>query len=98
MVGGCGTPATEPEAEETAAEETAAGGDEAEPVVFKLASPWAAKSKDTLVSGYVFMRTGITEGLVGINRKAAKEPVLAESWEVADDKLTWTFKLRPGVK
>jgi len=28
----------------------------------------------------------------------ALKPGLAESWKVADDKLTWTFKLRPNVK
>lgn len=27
----------------------------------------------------------------------APKPNLAESWRVADDQLTWTFKLRPGV-
>lgn len=26
------------------------------------------------------------------------EPALAESWEISDDNLTWTFQLRPGVR
>lgn len=35
-----------------------------------------------------------------VNHNANMEPIpgLAESWEVAPDKVTWTFKLRKGVK
>jgi ABC-type transport system substrate-binding protein len=36
--------------------------------------------------------------LVDRNAKLEPQPGLATSWEVASDKLTWTFKLRSGVK
>jgi peptide/nickel transport system substrate-binding protein len=38
------------------------------------------------------------ETLVYPDSKGEMKGVLAESWTVSDDKLTWTFKLRPGVK
>lgn len=39
------------------------------------------------------------EGLTRYKAGTAEvEPALAESWEVSEDGLTWTFKLRPGVK
>ena len=36
--------------------------------------------------------------LVDHNERMEPAPGLAESWEVGPDKLTWTFKLRKGVK
>src|SRR6185312_7642591 len=39
------------------------------------------------------------EGLVGFKPGTADvEPLLAESWEASKDGLTWTFKIRQGVK
>src|SRR6478609_2614896 len=39
------------------------------------------------------------EGLVGFKPGTADvEPLLAESWEQSEDGLTWTFKIRQGVK
>jgi len=39
------------------------------------------------------------EGLVGFKPGTADvEPLLAESWEASSDGLTWTFKIRQGVK
>lgn len=38
------------------------------------------------------------EGLVRYNLDLKIEPALAESWEILDDKITWRFKLREGVK
>ena len=42
----------------------------------------------------------IYEGLVFFNRERTDEfiPALATEWEVSDDGLTWTFKVREGVK
>jgi peptide/nickel transport system substrate-binding protein len=36
--------------------------------------------------------------LVRFDENMAIQPELAESWTLSDDKLTWTFKLRQGVK
>ncbi len=41
--------------------------------------------------------TQIHETLVYPNAEGEMEPVLAESWSVSDDNLSWTFKLREGV-
>jgi peptide/nickel transport system substrate-binding protein len=38
------------------------------------------------------------EGLVRIVEDGTVKPLLAESWTVSDDKKTYTFKLRQGVK
>jgi peptide/nickel transport system substrate-binding protein len=40
----------------------------------------------------------VHQTLVYPDLKGNMQPVLAESWTVSDDKLTWTFKLRKGVK
>ena len=40
----------------------------------------------------------IHQTLVYPDLEGKTQPVLAESWSVSDDKLTWTFKLRRGVK
>lgn len=38
------------------------------------------------------------EGLLRLNAKGEAEPGLAERWEVSQDKLVYTFFLRPGIK
>ena len=40
----------------------------------------------------------IYEPLMWINPDGTFEPALAESWDVSDDGLTWTFHIRDGVK
>ena len=44
-------------------------------------------------SDRAFVRYGIGETLTGFDGKMAVKPWLAESWKLADDKLTWTFRI-----
>ena len=37
-------------------------------------------------------------GLFRLNEQGEPVPDLAESWKISEDKLTWTFRLRQGVK
>lgn len=67
-------------------------GVHADPMVFwDPAETWAAEIK---------VLQNIYEPLVRIEPGDPDRffPVLAESWQEADDKLSWTFKLRQGVK
>ncbi|MDR2350550.1 MAG: ABC transporter substrate-binding protein [Deltaproteobacteria bacterium] len=48
-------------------------------------------------SWYV-VRAGMGECLIKFDKNMTNQPWLATSWSVADDKLTWTFKIREGVK
>lgn len=48
--------------------------------------------------GWVVMRYGLGECLTKFDEKMNIQPWLAEKWEVSDDHLTWTFKIRDGVK
>ncbi|MCB1808235.1 MAG: ABC transporter substrate-binding protein, partial [Candidatus Competibacteraceae bacterium] len=40
----------------------------------------------------------VYEGLVRYNQDLVIEPALATAWEILDDKITWRFTLREGVK
>ncbi len=51
-----------------------------------------------LNASWTCMRIGVTEALVRFGDDSSYQPWLAESWEVADDDLTWTFHIRKGVK
>ncbi len=47
---------------------------------------------------WFIVRWGIGETLVKFAEDGSFEPWLAESWEVAEDNLTWTIKLKEGIK
>lgn len=40
----------------------------------------------------------VYDGLIWVDQSLTPQPMLAERWEHSDDLLTWTFKLRQGVK
>ena len=48
--------------------------------------------------GWVVMRYGMGETLAKFDEKMNVQPWLAERWKISDDHLTWTFKIRDGVK
>lgn len=47
---------------------------------------------------WVVVRFGVGEMLTRFDEHMKTTPWLAESWTVSDDHLTWTFKIRDGVK
>ncbi|MDR2349559.1 MAG: ABC transporter substrate-binding protein [Deltaproteobacteria bacterium] len=65
---------------------------------FAVFSPIATLEPTTDWDGWYVVRVGVGETLVKFDASMAAEPWLAESWSVGDDKLTWTFKIRDGVK
>jgi peptide/nickel transport system substrate-binding protein len=52
----------------------------------------AAQAIDSVVYGNIY------EGLTRIDRTGAAQPALAQSWEISDDGLVYTFHLAAGVK
>lgn len=48
--------------------------------------------------GWVVMRYGLGECLTKFDEKMNVQPWLAESWSISEDHLTWTIKIRDGVK
>jgi len=105
----CG-PQPTPEPEETAAppppEETEAVATEAPteaPAELKILRVAATASVTTWdpsasFSTEALYMANIYEPLIWIRPDGTFEPALAESWDVSEDGLTWTFHLRPGVK
>ena len=46
---------------------------------------------------WVITRYGVGENLTRFDEQGELQSLLAESWEVSEDHLTWTFKIRDGV-
>ena len=51
----------------------------------------------TFVQGTFWCTGQIFETLTFVDQSGELQPLLAESWEVSEDDLSWTFKLRGGI-
>ena len=47
---------------------------------------------------FVISTAPVVEGLMAWDSNLVAEPLLAESWNISDDFLTWTFNIRKGVQ
>jgi peptide/nickel transport system substrate-binding protein len=71
---------------------------EAGPITLRVGATtiWDAMNPATGWEGYN-LRYWFYDGLIEWTELQGFEPGLAESWEVSDDGLVWTFKIRDGV-
>lgn len=63
-----------------------------------VAGPFEIQSAEPSTSGHIFTNMGIAETLVGIDPEGRLLPILATGWTVSEDRLTWRFDLREGVR
>lgn len=85
----------------TAASETAAAGETAgkDSLVIAVASDILSMDPFKYDEGPTNqLMLHVYETMVGLSADMSFEPCLAESWDVSEDGLTWTFHLRQGVK
>lgn len=102
---GCGTGSAEEASSvattETDTEETAAGT-VSEGSEITIARPVDSATLDPIVAGLNEDIWVINLMLQGLTKSSADgtsiEPCLAESWEVSDDQMTYTFHIREGLK
>lgn len=65
--------------------------------VLDVVAPFELKGKDPISSGSILLKMDVTETLVDAEPDGTLIPGLATGWQVSDDGLTWTFKLRENV-
>ncbi|MDW8445637.1 MAG: ABC transporter substrate-binding protein [Acetobacteraceae bacterium] len=70
----------------------------AEARTLQVVAPWEITSLDPSRAGFIFTRLSVAETLVGAKPDGALVPQLAQSWSVAADRLTWTFRLRSSAR
>lgn len=86
---------------ESASDKTATGPVEGDWLIYHLSAEPATLNPITATDAYEGVVTGgnVYETLVKRDNKTLELiPLLAESWKISDDKLTYTFKIRQGIK
>jgi peptide/nickel transport system substrate-binding protein len=94
------TPVDEEEVAEEAAvevEEEEVAEPETEPVIFRIAMTDLWETINPLVAFGWGPRPLLYDRVAAMETMTSVKSGLAESWEVSDDKLVWTFKIREGV-
>lgn len=66
--------------------------------VLRVVAPWEYTSNDPTDTGYIHTRMGVAETLVGVEPDGKLVGQIAESWAADPDRLTWRFRIRPGVQ
>ena len=66
--------------------------------VLHVVSPWEITDLEPAETGYVFRRLGVAETLVEVEPDGQLVGGVAESWSNDSDRLTWRFKIRPGMR
>lgn len=100
MLTGCGFTGSK---ESTAASESASGNEDTAQSGSQVLSVYANAEIKTLVqwaasdSQSAMVNNNAFEGLLRLDEKNEAQPALAESYDVSDDKLTYTFHLRDGL-
>lgn len=59
----------------------------------QVIDPHVSPSYVTRTFGFMVFDT-----LVGMDSQGRFRPQMLENWQVSDDRLTWTFRLRPGLE
>ncbi|MEA5387677.1 ABC transporter substrate-binding protein [Haloarculaceae archaeon H-GB2-1] len=66
-------------------------------MTFRVGSPWSPDSLDPAINGWLWRRINVVEPLLTVDYDASVTTGLAESYELADDDVTWRFSLKDGV-
>ncbi|MDX2103937.1 MAG: ABC transporter substrate-binding protein [Alphaproteobacteria bacterium] len=69
-----------------------------ERAVLRVASPWEWTSNEPTDTGYLMTRLQLAETLVLVEPDGRLVGGLADAWAVDEDRLTWRFRLRAGVR
>ncbi len=66
--------------------------------VLNVVAPWQVTSLDPADTGYIAARMGIAETIIGVEPDAKLVGLVASGWTLDDDRLTWRFPVRAGLR
>lgn len=66
--------------------------------LLSVVAPWQVTSLDPADTGYIAARMGIAETIVGVEPDGRLVGLVAAGWSLDDDRLTWRFQVRPGLR